>query len=548
MKNLFGTVLLALALICLHTTLHQNVLATDLSGEAVPINSQIKDPLTIKPFPASTSEEDQSFLAGHGNDSPRFAGNLYAENSGWGSLTSETSGGTVKIPDRPKRGRRIAIMPPIDPKQPEDPADTHLRAYLGQMKDIDQIYEAATVDEFYEILAKMAESGEPIERLIILGHGRESEPGIKLGDQNRLEMADLDLKILQKDLMSMVKEYEKSRATYCQEIEAGKKPALKTAYNVRNLPAKITRTAEKVRQRQKQMERVSEAMSDYGQIMLLNCYGAATDKHEAFLKQLGRVLMWKRTGGSITASKRRIDVNLVAGGKTGYGLPDHLIGSGRIIQAFVKTGKIVKPGDYYASGAGVDYFNWKNFPIAAGAESPFDEKLIQPGLLAQAERYKGAQMPECNKKAKPSAPPVVNQGTQGSGGTVGGTYPGSPFNGMQIDYSFSGGAAGAPKDKPGFTTSRGYTGTLGSGTMNLSGKARMGNGYGADVVVKIWAGKEQKSFKAYIKSGHPGFNEETFNLNIPIPAEAASGGFQINMTGHYNVGTRGLIVGGQFSR
>jgi|GEM_PF-5774868 len=334
------------------------------------------------------------------------AGLLLVEGPGWDPLPPKTAGETVKIPDPPKRNRCIAIMPPIDPSRPEDPADPHLRNYLGQMKDIDQIYEAKTVDEFYDILSRAARSGSPLGRLIILGHGRDDKPGIKLGGQNRLEMPDIDLKELQNKLRKMIEEYVKSRDLYCQAIVAGKKPDIKIAHNVRNLPAKIAEMAETVRRRQKQMKSVAEAMADFGQIMLLNCYGASTQKHEEFARQLGRVLMWKHTGGYVTASKRRIDVNLIEGGQTGYSMVDHLIGSCRIVQAFVKTARVVKPGDYYVSGAGVDYFNWKDLAIPSGGQPPYAESLIDPDLLAQAAGYKGMGMPECSKKPQaPTAPP-----------------------------------------------------------------------------------------------------------------------------------------------
>lgn len=151
-------------------------------------------------------------------------------------------------------------------------------------------------------------------------------------------------------------------------------------------------------------------------------------------------------------------------------------------------------------------------------------------------------------KAESKVDIVISKGPeQGPGGSVSGTFPDTPFNGMQIDYSFSGGAAGAPEDSPGFTTSRTYTGTLGSGTMTLSGTARMGNGYGADLSVSIWAGSEHKEFNAYIKSGFPSFNEQAFSLTIPIPADALDGGFSVDMTGNYNAGSRGLVVSGSFT-
>jgi hypothetical protein len=50
----------------------------------------------------------------------------------------------------------------------------------------------------------------------------------------------------------------------------------------------------------------------------------------------------------------------------------------------------------------------------------------------------------------------------GSGGGASSTYPGQPFNGMQITYSISGASVTDSKDSDGFTTSRTLSGTLGS--------------------------------------------------------------------------------------
>jgi hypothetical protein len=128
-----------------------------------------------------------------------------------------------------------------------------------------------------------------------------------------------------------------------------------------------------------------------------------------------------------------------------------------------------------------------------------------------------------------------------------GTFPDSAFNGMQIIYSVSGGAVTGSKDAFDFTTSRALTGKLGTGQLRVSGKALMGGGYGANLAVTVWAGAEKKDFTAYIKTGWPGFNEQAFDLAVPIPAGAAGGGFSINMVGDYNAGNRSLIVGGAFA-
>lgn len=129
-----------------------------------------------------------------------------------------------------------------------------------------------------------------------------------------------------------------------------------------------------------------------------------------------------------------------------------------------------------------------------------------------------------------------------------GTFPTEPFNGMQIDYQVTGVASGTPTDTEGFTTSRSFEGGLGSGSLRVVGAARMGNGYYADLTVSVTVDGESDSDEARIESGFPDFNEHEFDVSVPIPAEAKSGSFSINMAGTYNAGGRGLVVSGTFQR
>ncbi|MDD5590373.1 MAG: FecR domain-containing protein [Dehalococcoidales bacterium] len=128
----------------------------------------------------------------------------------------------------------------------------------------------------------------------------------------------------------------------------------------------------------------------------------------------------------------------------------------------------------------------------------------------------------------------------------GGTFPDEPFNGMQINYDISGATVTDTSDEWGFTTSRTLSGTLGTGQLTVSGSAKMGNGYDADVSATVSCGGETDQFTTNIPSGFPGFNEESFTISVPIPAGATGGSFSISMTGHYNAGDRGLVVSGTF--
>jgi hypothetical protein len=71
----------------------------------------------------------------------------------------------------------------------------------------------------------------------------------------------------------------------------------------------------------------------------------------------------------------------------------------------------------------------------------------------------------------------------------GGTFPASPFNGMQITYSISGATITDTNDSEGFTTSRTLSGILGTGELTVSGSAKMGGGYDADVIATVSCGR-----------------------------------------------------------
>lgn len=143
-------------------------------------------------------------------------------------------------------------------------------------------------------------------------------------------------------------------------------------------------------------------------------------------------------------------------------------------------------------------------------------------------------------------------GTGTAGGTTGGSggsvFPKEPFNGMQITYNISGASISGSTDSEGFTTSRTLSGTLGSGPLHVSGSAKMGNGFGADLNITVTVDGNSQNFKAYLQTpASGGFAQQSFDVTVPIPAGAKYGSIDIGMTGQYNVGTRGLVVSGSFA-
>jgi len=132
----------------------------------------------------------------------------------------------------------------------------------------------------------------------------------------------------------------------------------------------------------------------------------------------------------------------------------------------------------------------------------------------------------------------------GAGGSASGMFPAKTFNGMQISYSVSGASMPKMKDSPGFTASRHYEGRLGSGTLSVSGTARMTWGGHINLSISLSAGSKQAE-KTYEFEGH---SSRSFNLKIPIPDDAEEGGFDINMDASYGNGqSRGVEVSGSFT-
>ncbi|MCB1231150.1 MAG: hypothetical protein KDN19_12820 [Verrucomicrobiae bacterium] len=133
----------------------------------------------------------------------------------------------------------------------------------------------------------------------------------------------------------------------------------------------------------------------------------------------------------------------------------------------------------------------------------------------------------------------------------GGTFPGEPFNGLQIDYSISGASLGAPVDEEGFTWSRRLDGKLTGGKLVVSGMVRASSGWGATVVVSLSAdGAEPVEYTTRKFPEHGLFPDpmaQPFNVSIDIPKGARNASFSIDLTGDYNAGTRSVVVSGNLA-
>jgi hypothetical protein len=138
------------------------------------------------------------------------------------------------------------------------------------------------------------------------------------------------------------------------------------------------------------------------------------------------------------------------------------------------------------------------------------------------------------------------------GGAGGGVFPpDEDFNGMRIHYNVSGSAItlGEYKDREGFTTQRSYTGTVGPGTLTISGSASMKSGWNGTVRVRLQLGRERLDDEFTFKA--PGSKDFSYTFEIPPDTDFTfpPPRFWIELTGHFSTAgrgsagtTRGLLV------
>ena len=135
----------------------------------------------------------------------------------------------------------------------------------------------------------------------------------------------------------------------------------------------------------------------------------------------------------------------------------------------------------------------------------------------------------------------------------GDTFPGEPFNGLQIEYSVSGADLGPPEDEQGFTWSRKHDGSLTGRKLVVSGVAHASSGWGATLMVRLSAdGTKPVEYTAskfpehglFPSGSPPDPMEQPFSVSIDIPSGAENASFSISLTGDFNAGTRAVIVNG----
>ena len=123
------------------------------------------------------------------------------------------------------------------------------------------------------------------------------------------------------------------------------------------------------------------------------------------------------------------------------------------------------------------------------------------------------------------------------------SYPGGDgFNGLNINYSISGGSVSSVSDTSGFTTYRSIKGTCSPGTVTVSGTVE--SNWSPEVSVEIYInnGDKSESKKMEMKKDD---NSKSFSISIPVKKSTKNVSFSIFMGASYGNGeSRALRVSG----
>ena len=194
---------------------------------------------------------------------------------------------------------------------------------------------------------------------------------------------------------------------------------------------------------------------------------------------------------------------------------------------------------------GRDYLDW------------YRQLLTTPPRLMVAKLRELMGLPPV---APPQPAPATTSYFPSGSGSTSGTFPegDGDFNGLKINYSVSGISVTQTKDTGDFTTTRAITGNLGSSELRVSGtaigrdakcKTEYGDFYRTLNVV-VTAGGNEKKFQAPLPDACDKSSKDyTFNVGVPIPANARSGSFSITFT-YINprFDNRSLVVSGKMTR
>ncbi len=189
-----------------------------------------------------------------------------------------------------------------------------------------------------------------------------------------------------------------------------------------------------------------------------------------------------------------------------------------------------------------------------------DAKEAEKKKTAVKEQKKPEEKPKPADKPRDAQPSVWDRITapfqsMGAAPSHGGTFPAEPFNQLQITYQVSGLSADTTKDSEGFTNTRSIQGKLGGSELRVTGTVKAtkpacnswAGSFYTVLEVSVWVDGKRETFSAPKPATCEAAQMSySFNVAIPIPRGAKSGGFSINeVYVNPRFGNRGLVVSGQ---
>jgi len=259
--------------------------------------------------------------------------------------------------------------------------DWHLYNYLGQVKGIQYVLKAENSQDFFDKLAHITKDGKKIDHLIILGHGSLEKPHITMPGQEDLEVEQFDIDELTKRINEQTSIITRAKKELCDlefkknlsDIEKSRKTSLE--HMIKNKQKEWSRLTVYL----ERLEKIRDIMSENATILLLNCSAAGSEKGLKFVKLIGEAFLGMR-GGKIIASKRDIEIDLVAGGLTDKSESMSTLNvieqCAKWLCALVWAGQWVDPGDYYLAPKMAPWFaqifgigNWVTIPIPRREDS-----------------------------------------------------------------------------------------------------------------------------------------------------------------------------------
>lgn len=171
-----------------------------------------------------------------------------------------------------------------------DKAEVMLHRFVGEMPEVDQIFNINGGEHMLKTLVKLKKKGKKLDYLVLAGHGSRETPAMKWAKDDMLPQ-EINL-AFQKEQLAI--------ARRSKGIKGLSKARMKEIDDtLRTAPATI-----------KLLEAIPGVMKSGAVVVMINCSAAGTDEGKAFVETFGKLLLGA-DGGQIVASTTDISLREV---------------------------------------------------------------------------------------------------------------------------------------------------------------------------------------------------------------------------------------------